>query len=704
MDELVWTLRGWADEAGMSVRQVHEGLRPDHFPCGKVPALKRLRTQLGGQGLTWALVEAVADVCFPEESAARTGQRLEPAQDLWRRAGERRVAPAPPVTADGMMRLYAALTRTQQALLVSEQRRVQALQIGTLLFAYLGQAQASVAELTRQQDRSRAAGGVREGADDWRARLAQARELERELRVDLDRAEAQRAHAQEVADRAVRRMRELEAQLRVRGGGLPGDGTRGRPDGMPGSAPPALPPEPSVRADGSRADGSRADATDALLRGARDALGQGREALEEAAHDVGWIQHPEGTTVIPGQVVPVAERDGEPPSGGDRAGEHSPAEAARAREVAATLQRVLLPQAPEQPAELLVDGAYLPPAAAGGPIGGCWYDVVPLGAGRTALVAGDVQGSGARAASLMGQLSTAIRGFARLDLPPHEVLRLLDGLITEIDRGRTASCLYAVHDPESESLVHARAGHLPLLVRDRSGTVVRAEGAAGPLLGSGGGQACASVSLEFAPGSLALLYSRGLVARRGRDLGNGVAALEDVFAEASGPPSEITAGLLDRMGARTDAEEDLVVLLAGHPLRSGLEAELFRSAGIDFPGDRPQEIRRVRAFAREVLAAWGLPEGLCYDAVLAVCELVTNAAFHRFGSPARSVRLHLRRTPHRLVIAVRDGTEAPPVHHVPTLDARWGRGVHVVASLSSDWGSRRRPGDGKTVWCEFALD
>ncbi|WP_406738697.1 hypothetical protein OG365_26030 [Streptomyces sp. NBC_00853] len=186
MDELVWTLRGWADEAGMSVRQLHEGLRPDHFPCGKVPALKRLRAQLGGQGLTWALVEAVADVCFPEESAARTGQRLEPAQDLWRRAGERRVAPAPPVTADGMMRLYAALTRTQQALLVSEQRRVQALQIGTLLFAYLGQAQASVAELTRQQDRSRAAGGVREGADDWRAGLAQARELERELRVDLD--------------------------------------------------------------------------------------------------------------------------------------------------------------------------------------------------------------------------------------------------------------------------------------------------------------------------------------------------------------------------------------------------------------------------------------------------------------------------------------------------------------------------------------
>ncbi len=67
--------------------------------------------------------------------------------------------------------------------------------------------------------------------------------------------------------------------------------------------------------------------------------------------------------------------------------------------------------------------------------------------GRTALVIGDVMGRGVRAAAVMGQLRTAVRAYARLDLPPHEVLQLLDGLATEIDPSQIATCVYAVHDP-----------------------------------------------------------------------------------------------------------------------------------------------------------------------------------------------------------------------------------------------------------------
>ncbi|AUA17003.1 Stage II sporulation protein E (SpoIIE) [Streptomyces malaysiensis subsp. malaysiensis] len=70
-------------------------------------------------------------------------------------------------------------------------------------------------------------------------------------------------------------------------------------------------------------------------------------------------------------------------------------------------------------------------------------------------------GRGVRAAAVMGQLRTAVRAYARLDLPPHEVLQLLDGLASEIDPHQIATCVYAVHDPNENRLVHASAGHPP---------------------------------------------------------------------------------------------------------------------------------------------------------------------------------------------------------------------------------------------------
>ena len=146
----------------------------------------------------------------------------------------------------------------------------------------------------------------------------------------------------------------------------------------------------------------------------------------------------------------------------------------RQRETAVTLQRCLLPQELEQPDDLRVAATYQP-GGTDAAVGGDWYDVITLGAGRTALVIGDVMGRGVRAAAVMGQLRTAVRAYARLDLPPHEVLQLLDGLAAEIDASQIATCVYAVHDPNEGRLVYASAGHLPILVRDEDGTVRRAE-------------------------------------------------------------------------------------------------------------------------------------------------------------------------------------------------------------------------------------
>lgn len=88
----------------------------------------------------------------------------------------------------------------------------------------------------------------------------------------------------------------------------------------------------------------------------------------------------------------------------------------RLHETAVTLQRSLLPQQLEQPDDLRVAATYQP-GGTDAAVGGDWYDVITLGAGRTAVVIGDVMGRGVRAAAVMGQLRTAVRAYARLDLP-----------------------------------------------------------------------------------------------------------------------------------------------------------------------------------------------------------------------------------------------------------------------------------------------
>ena len=73
--------------------------------------------------------------------------------------------------------------------------------------------------------------------------------------------------------------------------------------------------------------------------------------------------------------------------------------------------------------------------------------MIELGAGRTALVIGDVMGRGVRAAAVMAQLSASVRAYARLDLPPADVLEHLDDLVRDLDEEQIVTCVYAVYDP-----------------------------------------------------------------------------------------------------------------------------------------------------------------------------------------------------------------------------------------------------------------
>ncbi|MFD0630628.1 PP2C family protein-serine/threonine phosphatase [Catenulispora yoronensis] len=178
-------------------------------------------------------------------------------------------------------------------------------------------------------------------------------------------------------------------------------------------------------------------------------------------------------------------------------------EEARNRNMAVALQRSLLPQRIVQPDEIRLAACYLPAlvryedsALDDEPVlevGGDWYDAIPLGAGRTALVVGGVTpeagGVGVRAAAVMGRLRAAVRAYASQNLPPGEVMYHLDRHALEFDGERTgaavATLVYAVHDADTGALTYANAGHLPPLLRLPDGYVVTLEGASGPSLGTG---------------------------------------------------------------------------------------------------------------------------------------------------------------------------------------------------------------------------
>ncbi|MGZ9931815.1 ATP-binding SpoIIE family protein phosphatase [Streptomyces sp. NC-S4] len=368
----------------------------------------------------------------------------------------------------------------------------------------------------------------------------------------------------------------------------------------------------------------------------------------------------------------------------------------RQREAAVTLQRSLLPQELEQPDDLRIAATYQPGGTEAA-VGGDWYDVITLGAGRTALVIGDVMGRGVRAAAVMGQLRTAVRAYARLDLPPHEVLQLLDGLAAEIDASQIATCVYAVHDPNEGLLAYASAGHLPILVRDEDGTVRRAADPTGPPLGTGG-WLHTSGTIALGPGSTAVLYTDGLVERRGEDIDEGVAALERALSGAQGTPAVICDRLMRALGVDADHDDDVAVMVLQQPARTGSDAELFHNAALELLGGI-EAAPRARAFAQGVLASWRFPVELCDLGVLAASELVANSLQH--GTPP--MRLRLRRTDRRLIIEVTDGDDHLPRRRRAEPADETGRGISIIATIASAWGSRRTPGGGKAVWCEFAL-
>ncbi|MEU3948590.1 SpoIIE family protein phosphatase [Streptomyces sp. NPDC029526] len=367
----------------------------------------------------------------------------------------------------------------------------------------------------------------------------------------------------------------------------------------------------------------------------------------------------------------------------------------REHTMAVTLQQSLLPRDLPELSALDVAHRYLP-AQAG--VGGDWFDVIELSGARVALVVGDVVGHGLHAAATMGRLRTAVHNFATLDLAPDELLARLDDLVARMDReqaGRDdetligATCLYVVYDPASGACTMARAGHPPPALVHPDGTTTFVDLPAGPPLGLGG-LPFESAEIRVPEASQLVLYTDGLVEKRGRDIDVGLALLQGALSRPGRAPEETCRAVLEALPPDR-ATDDVALLVARTRV---LDAD--RVADWDVPRE-PSAVSRVRAEVARQLEAWGLAEvGFATELILS--ELVTNAI--RYGTSPIHVRLLRDR---HLICEVSDGSSTSPHLRYASATDEGGRGLFLVARYAERWGTRYTPG-GKVIWTEQLLD
>lgn len=228
------------------------------------------------------------------------------------------------------------------------------------------------------------------------------------------------------------------------------------------------------------------------------------------------------------------------------------------RETALTLQRSMLPRDHHDPVGLEVASRYQP-AAARYEVGGDWFDVIGLRQGRTALVVGDVMGSGINAATTMGRLRTATQTLSRLGLQPAEVLGHLDEITADLDPP-FATCVYAVYDPDAGWCRMSTAGHLPPVLIPRHGAPRLIDLPAGAPLGVGG-VPFSDVTVPLGPGDRLVLYTDGLVETRDDDIDSRLDSLLRLLRDPDPSLEESCDRLLRELRAPADLD-DVALLMA----------------------------------------------------------------------------------------------------------------------------------------------
>ncbi len=353
----------------------------------------------------------------------------------------------------------------------------------------------------------------------------------------------------------------------------------------------------------------------------------------------------------------------------------------REHEAAAKLQDSLLGP------PVLVENAghsvrYLP-AEATLHIGGDWHNTQQLRDGRIMIAVGDVVGRGLEAATVMGQLRSAVSACALRGSSPLDLLDCLDEFAAEIPGATSTTVVLGFVDVERQTLDYICAGHPPPVLVTPEGKVQMLDRATTWPLAIGDlerGQVGATV--DFPPGSLVVMYSDGLVERRTEKLDDGFGRLmQAVQARSAWPLDALCDGVLDDMLHGQRRNDDIALLALRSPAST---PELF----LMNPRAEPNAVGRVRERLRSWLDALNLDPDDQLAVLVAVGEACTNAVEHAYGHTEHNVfRVEACREGTSIVCCV---TDAGAWKDNAARAAR-GNGLAIMRELMDEVVITRRP-------------
>ncbi|HEV3370604.1 MAG TPA: SpoIIE family protein phosphatase [Acidimicrobiales bacterium] len=376
----------------------------------------------------------------------------------------------------------------------------------------------------------------------------------------------------------------------------------------------------------------------------------------------------------------------------------------RERVVAEVLQHAVLPESLPGVDGMHFDAEYRA-GAAGTYAGGDWYDLFRLDDERVFFSVGDVMGKGAPAAALMGQVRSALRAYAVTGQSPSEVLSSLDHLFDTLGEDRVVTVVVGLLNPKTGAVRLTNAGHPPPLVVRADGTTSFCAPHSSLLIAAGLGQSARPAhELELAPGDSLVMFSDGLVERRGEAITVGMERLSEVATEVArgGWPTR-PAGTLATLLSHAESTDDVVVLFLRY-LGVAAEGTNRTELGTGQGGMSTLYLEPVvesTTQARHWVSArlGDLPLEVAECAALLTSELVTNAVLH--AATPLSVTLHVLSG--RIRVDVADGSPVIPALKEYGPHAATGRGLTLFNTLASSWGVHPVPG-GKIVWFELPVD
>ncbi|MGW1588648.1 SpoIIE family protein phosphatase [Streptomyces sp. NPDC002386] len=361
------------------------------------------------------------------------------------------------------------------------------------------------------------------------------------------------------------------------------------------------------------------------------------------------------------------------------------------RHIALTLQRSLMGTPPAIPG-LATASRYLP-ATQGAGVGGDWFDLIPLGAGRVGVLIGDVMGRGLEAAAVMGQLRSAAHALAKTGVQPRQLMQTLESVVADLDvPDQLVTCCYLVIAADTGEVTMCSAGHLPVLVTapGRSAQVLPAPVNA-PL--GVGGVIYEQRRTTVAPGATLVLYTDGLIETPGTDIEDQLTELIAALDRLPDTPPDLEAAadhVLSTLLPDADGHDDVTLLLTQLP------AAPLATLATDLPATA-ESVRTGRDFLGKALVAWDCAHA-ADDALLLLSEILTNAVRHAEGP----IGVRVCRTDTALTVEISDRSLHLPQPRLAAETDESGRGLLLVRALADDWGVRPTD-EGKTTWFSLEL-